>query len=256
MIFRFFRPDYSFIISSQGWLVLNYTNINNKNDIIFYGNVPDEEMEKIKFKPLQLYPQAETNSALLEKIEEKEAQHLLYELCERDVIFTGAGISKAANIATQDDLMYDFGMDNIHKLVSLCTNKPEQLLQIFIKFTARLGLSRPTPAHQFVHRLVESNGCALITENIDLLHQKTGSKVIFAFFPEADEIPTPDTTFLLGVGSPSRKDLIQKWHKNGTRIIAVSLNPPNLSGVRFEWVQADVQKFCHTPNPEVFKRGN
>ena len=235
-------PVYSFIISSQGWFLLHQMDEQGGKCITTYGDVPKNAYQLIA-KPCEA-AQVQYDKIEPITIDVEMAQKILCELSSEDVVYTGAGLSRAANIPTFDDLRGILSLNDIKELNTQCDTNPKGLINSFFKFVARLHFSSPTSAHWRIHQLVEEKQCNLLTENLDTLHQKCGTLIISAFSPEVDDIHSPRIAFLLGVGDPSRKDLIDKWHTNGTRIIAVSLREPYLGdNINYEWVCTDVQKF-------------
>ena len=97
-----------------------------------------------------------------------------------DIILTGAGLSKAAGIPTQVELEEGLFLHDIEKLYLHCTQNPIYLIKKFRLFYLCLSYANPTKAHYAIKRIWNQTNCVVITENLDLLHEKTGTNVVRA----------------------------------------------------------------------------
>ncbi len=96
--------------------------------------------------------------------------------------FSGAGISTEAGIP---DFRSPSGMwqdpDLVEQLsLSAFRDSPEQFYRASIGLFRTIARAEPTPAHRLLARLEEAGKLdAVVTQNIDGLHQKAGSRKVF-----------------------------------------------------------------------------
>lgn len=98
------------------------------------------------------------------------------------VVFTGAGISKESGISTFRDA--DDGLWNDHKIEEVATKtgwlKNQQLVMDFHnKIRTELVDKKPNIAHTLIKDLEEKYDVTIVTQNIDNLHEKAGSSLVY-----------------------------------------------------------------------------
>jgi NAD-dependent SIR2 family protein deacetylase len=103
---------------------------------------------------------------------------------KRFIFYTGAGISVASNVATMNSLMKslslstqsrDFFTIPFFKEVLL---HPKNIADAFAAFCKSAAYSNPTQAHQALHQIAQQRSICILTENVDLLQERTGSNPI------------------------------------------------------------------------------
>lgn len=96
---------------------------------------------------------------------------------KRCLFYTGAGLSAASGVATMSSLEKSLSLSE--GLVSFLRQiywRPQEIVRGFKEFCETAILSEPTPAHHALHTITQKQGIALLTENVDLLQQRAGSK--------------------------------------------------------------------------------
>lgn len=90
------------------------------------------------------------------------------------LVLTGAGISKESGIETfRESGIYDKNPDLIYKLrPDTLETDPQFLYDFHHQFKHKADLAHPNLAHKALADL----GCTIITQNIDHLHERSGSK--------------------------------------------------------------------------------
>lgn len=95
------------------------------------------------------------------------------------IVFTGAGISKDSGIQTfrdTDGLWKDFD-PNVYATYEGFMNNPEKVWRWYLYRYEKIKSANPNEGHYFVAKVEKySQNFALITQNIDGLHTKAGSK--------------------------------------------------------------------------------
>lgn len=207
-----------------------------KGKIVHYG---DYECFNIKNFEVEYWREYKENNS--EYINYHSMKRLIDKIDGDDVIFTGAGLSREAGIPTQKELESKLYLDNIEKLYIYCIQRPRELINKFRFFYLRLGIGQPTRAHLKIKEIYDKTNCTVITENIDLLHEKTKLKVIRTL----NEEQVPDNrrfrrAFLIGVGNPCCQYLIKQWFDKGVEIYVISLSKPNLNINYFKWYKGSI----------------
>jgi NAD-dependent deacetylase len=95
------------------------------------------------------------------------------------IIFTGAGISKESGIKTFRDS--DDGIWNEYNIEEVCTpkgfkNNTELVLNFYNQLRNEIKNIKPNSAHLALVELEKNNDVTIITQNVDDLHEKAGSK--------------------------------------------------------------------------------
>jgi len=163
--------------------------------------------------------------------------------------YTGAGISAAGNVATMKDLesSLELHKGKIHFLKSLW-NTPEKLTDAFSAFCKSAIQSQPTAAHEVLKEIALKSSVAIVTENVDLLQQRTGIAPIHAASPELHAVLEKDLQeieIIVCVGlSHDDRGLLARYkqaHPQGI-IIAIDLHTPNYLSNADYFCQGDLQE--------------
>ncbi len=164
------------------------------------------------------------------------------------IFYTGAGLS-ATKVPTLLELEQSLCLDKgITKLIKQIKKDSNQINEAFATFCKKAQNSSPTRAHKSIAKIAQSKPCAIITENLDLLHEKTGIKTIYAISQEIDSITTQDLQeikiiFCIGL----RRDhfgLLGHLKKQNPDIVFIGLNinTPEYLGKKDYLIQDDAQK--------------
>lgn len=113
----------------------------------------------------------------------KEAINLVQSIAHKEPIklyvLTGAGVSKASNIPTfrgENGLWTKYDLDEVGTREAWLRT-PKKVWKLYAEGINLLLNAKPNPAHKAIAKLEEYNLCqAVITQNVDSLHQKAGSK--------------------------------------------------------------------------------
>jgi NAD-dependent SIR2 family protein deacetylase len=180
---------------------------------------------------------------------------------KQSVIYTGAGISASA-VPTLSALMQSLdlvsfrGSQKVADLVIKVLNEPQQFLEPMMKFFQACYQGMPTKAHLAIRDICLLKNWGLLTENLDLLHQKTG---IAPLAPEnenwlANNIKPEDLKkldYILVIGQSRDNSGFLGWyryHNPDGIIIGFDKQQPSYLGQQDILVEGDVQETI----PELF----
>ncbi len=94
-------------------------------------------------------------------------------------VLTGAGISRASNIPTfrgEDGLWEKYNFEEVATIDAWLKN-PTKIWTFYAEGIDLILNAKPNPAHESITKLQDHGFCKyIITQNIDSLHQKAGSK--------------------------------------------------------------------------------
>lgn len=124
---------------------------------------------------------------------------------KRIVVLTGAGISAESGIKTFRD---SDGLWENHRIEDVATyeawlRNPELVLDFYNQRRRQLLSCEPNEAHQLLFKLEEQYEVQIITQNVDDLHERAGSKNVLHLHGE-----------LLKVRSTLDERLIYEWKKD------------------------------------------
>lgn len=176
---------------------------------------------------------------------------LCYYLRDKTFIFyTGAGISASGNVATMNDLMRSLKMDwNNRTLLKQPFLKeaffnPESMTNAFDQFCKSAIEGEPTPAHKAVHAIAQHKNIAVVTENVDLLQQRAGSRPIMPRpgMCEPDDVKAVNVIVCVGLSHDDRGFIayFKKHNPEGVIIAIDKGNPDYLSSTDYI-VREDLQ---------------
>ena len=110
---------------------------------------------------------------------EDKLQKLLGE-SRRIVFFSGAGISTESGIPdfrSEDGIYSDPANLNLFEIRTFLRD-PEPFYRFTRKFLPVMEKARPNPAHLAIARLQDEHRVTVVTQNIDNLHRRAGSKTV------------------------------------------------------------------------------
>lgn len=112
------------------------------------------------------------NTLLLEEFIDKLLPHL-----NNCIIYTGAGMSSDAGIWDLKQLRENLFLDNIDKFSDATSHKKNEILLTIKEFAHQLYETTPTESYRILSELQSKYNITIVTENRDILHQKSGHKV-------------------------------------------------------------------------------
>jgi len=120
--------------------------------------------------------------------DEMNEQGLLDFLQRKNVVFlTGAGISRES-VPDQERLNSELGIDNnqaVDDFTRLILNDPNAAAEkIKERFIYQMAVGKPSPAHHAIKEMSRALQCPVFTDNIDLLHQRSGINPINTSNPQ------------------------------------------------------------------------
>lgn len=145
-------------------------------------------------------------------------------LGKSSIIYTGAGISRAADIMTCDELYKALSISGDYDaMIDTFIGKTAYVLAQFKMFHMRLMHSKPTEAHLKIAEIIKEKKCRLVSENLDNLHEKTGVHAIYANDHIGELMDMrPDKVFLFGIGRPMCSQLFDRWYEHGAEFFAIN----------------------------------
>lgn len=168
------------------------------------------------------------------------------------VFYTGAGISIASGVPHMQQFMYDMGINKtliIDNFIRAILHKPWEITDTFAKFCTTLFENNPNKAHYIVRDLAQYKNTSIITENIDILHERSG---ILPYHTEwaiitKDIDPTQfidiDAFICIWLRHDDRWLLAwYKLHNPSGKIISLDLQCPTYLGEEDYLVQWDLQE--------------
>ena len=202
----------------------------------------DKYKSKIKFGPKKInkYPKIIDKKADFNEIISN------MKLYKKDFVFyTGAGLSKAAGIMDSFELKDSLCLYNLSKLKEAIVKNPEKLKKAYVSFVNSLYFTNPTVGHRIIKTLQDKYDFLLLTENIDLLHQKTASKVYAYDKIKNTLLDNKKIMLTLGLDG-DHQGFIRYVQNNNCLVIALNVNKPNYLKERDIWIKEDAHTFLKT----------
>ncbi len=165
------------------------------------------------------------------------------------IFYTGAGISAAAKVATMRDLETSLHIDpnNKTQFFKSIILDPQSIAKTFGQFCQSAIDELPTAAHYALHELAYRYHCCIVTENIDLLQQRTGINPIHSHSTEItslipQDLQDVDIVCCIGLSQDDCGLLAhyKSINPNGT-IIAIDQALPNYVSNTDIFMQGDLQ---------------
>jgi len=179
---------------------------------------------------------------------------------KRCVFYTGAGIS-AGVVPTMPQLMEKLQLVNRRFLAILHAFKnPALYVQPMDDFYKACLYGKPTLAHIAVRDIVQKKNWGLLTENLDLLHQRSGIKPLHHegsnwLKSNVSEEDLKKIDYVIAVGLASDESGFLGWYKTANpkgRIVAINLQQPSYLGEEDLLMTGDVQQLLPLLREEVF----
>lgn len=187
------------------------------------------------------YPQQMSRAAFEEVIKTKSI-----------LFYTGAGLSRASNVPTMDQLYQLLGLEMGERfLFSLekALIKPREFASNILIFHNACIYSPPTAAHIALKNISLFKNCRIITENLDALHEASGISP-YRVDPnhlrnEIDEKTLSFFDYIICIGLSHDDRGFLGWYKEKYpqgKIIAIDLQQPSYLGDEDFLISGDVQE--------------
>lgn len=134
---------------------------------------------------------------------------------KRLVVFTGAGISAESGIKTFRDtggLWEEFRIEDVATFDAWQKN-PELVLEFYNQRRRQVMTAEPNAAHYFIAELQKKFDVEVVTQNIDNLHERAGSKKVLHLHGEimkSRSTKDPDLVYSLTEATIAVGDLCEK----------------------------------------------
>jgi hypothetical protein len=170
------------------------------------------------------------------------------------VFYTGAGLSIASGIPSMDELEKSLYIERMGEELNAgaIITHADEVLENWNHFCQTIVTAQPSLGHYALALLAQKKGCAIFTENVDYLHQKSGIIPLMVqphlkqdqdtvFFGEIDAI------VCIGLSHDDRGLLaFYKECNPAGVIIAIDLKQPNYLGQEDMLLIGDAQKILPT----------
>lgn len=175
------------------------------------------------------------------------------------MFYTGAGISAAAGVPTMHKLAKLLPFDK--KGIERAVNNPKQMVRNIRFFYRACYLGSPTRAHKSLKNIIMGRETALLTENLDQLHQRSGINpfcvTALAVKQEigANRLKQVDAIICVGL-SRDDKGLLS-WYKElhpEGKIISIDLQQPSYLGENDFLLRGDIQQVIPQIEQLVLKK--
>lgn len=200
------------------------------NDLLVYEDDNDQDQSEYYLaKPREFsgqQPEIISYDQLLDCIKTKKV-----------LFYTGAGISMGADIYCMHELQKNLGLQSrlfVDDFVKNILHEPEVVLKVVTEFFQSLLDKQPTLAHCAIKNLAQYLKTSVFTENLDVLHEKTGIaplRVSSLFFKEnISDIWAQDVDMVICCGLSYDDRGFLAWYKHHNaqgRIIAVDIKQPS-----------------------------
>ncbi len=182
--------------------------------------------------------------------EELTTEELAHFLRYKNVIFyTGAGISAAGKVVTMSDLESSLKLNphNKMQLIKEIFLNPKPVADTFEIFCKSAINGLPTSAHYALYEIAHHRNCCIVTENVDLLQQRTGCLPLHSHCEEIttlhpQDLQKVDAICCIGL---SRDDCGWLAHYKAINpkgiLIAIDRTLPNYIATNDYFVQGDLQ---------------
>lgn len=171
---------------------------------------------------------------------------------QKCIFYTGAGIS-AEVVSTMSKLMKDLGLEqknNIIQIIDGILKNPHKFRDIMEKFYKACLYGEPTQAHFSLKAIALQKKWGLITENLDLLHQRSGIKPLtrengnwIRKNVQIEDLKKIDCIITIGLAQDESGFL--GWYKNHNpngKIMAINLEAPPYLDESDYFIEGNIQE--------------
>lgn len=172
--------------------------------------------------------------------------------CKKVIFYTGAGLSAKAGVYNMTQLEKYLGINQLKSIDDfICSvlNNPKKVQNLFKKFCRSAFEHKPTKAHRALAEIVKIKQTKILTENFDLLQERTGIKPYHTENSTLKKDIDPkwfgeiDAIICVGLSYDDRGLLT--WYKTNNpsgKIISLDLKQPTYLGEDDFLVKGDLQK--------------
>ena len=161
------------------------------------------------------------------------------------VVLSGAGISAESGLKTFRD---SNGLWENHKIEDVATptgwnNNPELVLEFYNQRRKQASLAKPNMAHKALARLENKFRVTIVTQNVDDLHEKGGSSVVYHLHGELNKARStldPNLTYKINDSNISMGDLCEKGYQLRPDIVWFGEPVPMIEKVITYFRSADI----------------
>lgn len=170
-------------------------------------------------------------------------------ITEHTVIFyTGAGLSIASGVPSMAQLEAALHIERVNRELNITTllSHSAEILENIKKFCDAARDARPSVGHHAITSLAQKKRCAVFTENVDGLHQKSGILPLMvepALKQDASFFKDIDAIICIGLSHDDRGllALYKEYNPTGV-IISLDLQQPNYLGQEDMLLLGDAQE--------------
>ncbi|MDP2586342.1 MAG: Sir2 family NAD-dependent protein deacetylase [Candidatus Komeilibacteria bacterium] len=240
--------------------------VDGKNVPVFtyqYGSFkePEQKESNVGFAPEYHVAEPRDFETDMPEVQQMTVEDLTEFISNKKVIFyTGAGISAEAGVYNMAQLKEALGIDQavpVDGFVRTVLNDPETAQNQFRQFCQSAFEHEPSPAHQSLAEIAKLKSTKILTENFDLLQERTGIKPYHtegaSLKKDIDPKWFSDIDAIVCVGLSFDDRGLLSWYKANNpsgKIISLDLSQPTYLGKEDALVKGDLQKIL----PEVEKQ--
>lgn len=223
-----------------------FENIFAKYEDFYLFKTGDIDINKYKSQIKFNHKKITKNTNIISKQANYNQLNSNMELYKEDFVFyTGAGLSKAAGIMDSFELKDSLCLYNLSQLKEAIVKNPQRLKKAYVSFVNSLYFTNPTVGHKIIKTLQDKYDFLLLTENIDLLHQKTAAKVYAYDKIKYKLLEGKKIMLTLGLDG-DHQGAIKYVQDNNCLVIAVNVDKPNYLKRRDVWIKEDAHTFLKT----------
>lgn len=231
--------------------VEEFSNGSRKIYIMFYGDLPKYDQEKVFFRKKRISKSRKFDvSQFPEKLNNDQLARFLKE--NSVLFFTGEGMSKFSDF---DNVFGSFGIDkktlfqNPEFYCQTIVENRKEIRDAFKLFYSRALNAIPTDAHLALATIAKKLGSLVYTSNLDILHEQTGIRAYRFWVPGGKEKMTPsllnklNAVVCIGMDYDSSGFLARYKEENPSgKIVAIGSVQPSYLGNEDFFVKGDIQE--------------
>ena len=234
--------------------------------VLGYGNVPEMSAQQKETGPyipddyFVAQPRKFVDYELSAKESLSPSELAEYIKDHKVVFYTSAGVSKSAGVPDMNSWQQAMGIDlkqNTDDFLHRAMHDPEANLASLQKFRKAITELLPTSAHEAIQKLAREKKCQVLTENSDLLHERSGIRPLRVsgewLRENVREEWLKDVDAVVTVGLSADDRGILAWYKKHNpkgKIIAINRKQPDYVGSGDVVVEGDAQEIL----PEIERR--
>lgn len=222
--------------------------------ILRYGNAPEVKLEQEVWMDLDpehhiAWRREGDENIEVEKMNVADLAGYLED--KKAVFYTGAGLSRES-VSAMKEMCEELGIDgdsDIDDFARLAVREPEKLLERMQGVRDKMSGSQPTRGHRALAEIARKLRCQILTENIDLLHERSGVRPVHVSKEEINlkvqswMLRQVDAVITVGLSVDDRGLLALYKHYNPKgKIIAINMKWPEYLRKGDALVEGDAQE--------------